>query len=382
VSAAAGHTLVERLRTYLAEEVASGRILGGVAHCRDVGRDRRWSVLVGRDARHGPPVSDDSVVRLYSMTKPLLAVLTLRLVDLGLLPGLDVPVAELADGLDGVRVDPRMTVRHLLTMTSGLAGAKFADERMRRIYEAAGVLPFDYTERAYRTDETDFLRRIFRCPLSAAPGRQWEYGRSADVLGLLLQHHLRTPVDALFTRHLFAPLGMTSSGFFLPPDRAPATVLQPPADPPTGERLAALTRPAGFRSAGSGGLASPADYARFLEAVFFPAPRTPLLSPDARAELLTDQIAGLHDTGPDYIPGSGWGFSLNFGITPRNSRPADARRLAWLGRCGTSFIVDLKDQRIMTFAAPCFGRPRELQAAFSDIVDTSGSPERPKEPTR
>jgi CubicO group peptidase (beta-lactamase class C family) len=361
--------LAQHCHTYLATEVEAGRILGGAACIRDVAEDRQRAVLVGRNSPTGHPVSEDSVIRLYSMTKPMLATLALRLIDAGLLPGLDIAVAELAAGLSGVRAPAEMTLRHLLSMSSGLAGSK-EHERMQQVYRAAGVLPFDYTGRAYATDETDFLRRIFGCPLSAPPATQWEYGRSADVAGLLLQHYLRTPLDALFSRHLFEPLGMRSSGFLLPSGHTMESVLQPPIDPPTGESLTSLDRPGGFRSAGSGGLASLRDYLRFLEAVFFPAPGSDFLSDAARAELLSDQIVGLHDTGPDYVPGPGWGFSLNFGISPRGCRPESARRLAWLGRGGTSFIVDLEEKLIMLFAAPCYGRTRVLQATFAELADT------------
>ncbi|MGW3173914.1 serine hydrolase domain-containing protein [Streptomyces sp. NPDC001153] len=335
---------------------------------RDIASGGQRTVFVGRNAPAGPPVSLDSIVRLYSMTKPMLATLTLRLIDTGRLPGLDMPVAELALGVQGLQVPAAMTLRHLLTMSSGLAGSK-EHERMQQVYRAAGVLPFDYTDRGYDTDETDFLRRLFACELSAAPGTQWEYGRSADAAGLLIQHYLGTPLDVLFSRYLFEPLGMTSSGFCLPPGLAPDLVLQPPVDPPTGERLTRLDRTCGFRSAGSGGLASLRDYLTFLQAVFFPEPDSGLLSESARAELLSDQIAGLHDTGPDYIPGPDWGFSLNFGISPRHCGPDDARRLAWLGRAGTSFIVDLEKKLILLFAAPSYGRTRILQAMFADLAD-------------
>ncbi|MFG5721925.1 serine hydrolase domain-containing protein [Streptomyces murinus] len=352
----------------LTAELEAGRIGGGAACLRDVAAGEQHTVFVGRNAPAGPPVSLDSVVRLYSMTKVMLATLTLRLIDAGRLPGLDLRVAELATGLDGVRVPAAMTLRQLLTMSSGLAGSK-EHERMQRVYRAAGVLPYDYTERGYATDETDFLRRIFGCELSAAPGTQWEYGRSADVAGLLLQHHLGTPLDALFRTYVFEPLGMTSSGFYLPPGLPPDVVLQPPFDPPTGEALADVRRTSGFRSAGSGGLASLRDYLAFLQAVFFPAPDSGFLSASARAELLTDQISGLHDTGPDYIPGPGWGFGLNFKISPRNCGPGNARRVAWLGRAGTSFLVDLENELILLFAAPSYGQTRILQAKFTELAD-------------
>ncbi|MEV6328832.1 serine hydrolase domain-containing protein [Streptomyces sp. NPDC051909] len=359
--------LVQDCGSLLTAELEAGRILGGAACVRDVAADRQWTVFVGRNAPDGPPVSLDSVVRLYSMTKPVLAVLALRLIDAGLLPGLDVPAAELAAGLPGVAVPAGMTLRRLLSMTSGLAGSKH--ERMEQVYRAAGIVQFDYTERGYATDEADFLRRIFACELSAPPGTQWEYGRSADVAGLLIQHHLGTSLDALFARHVFEPLGMTSSGFFLPPGRPAESVLQPPVDPPTGESLTGLDKATGFRSAGSGGLASLRDYLSFLEAVFFPGPGPAFLGPAARAELLSDQITGLHDTGPDYIPGPDWGFSLNLGITPRHCRPEDARQVAWLGRAGTSFIVDVERELIMLFAAPCYGRTRVLRATFAGLAD-------------
>ncbi|MFF8991074.1 serine hydrolase domain-containing protein [Streptomyces sp. NPDC014983] len=352
----------------LAAEIEAGRVGGGAACLRDVASGEQHTVFMGRNAPDGPAVTLDSVVRLYSMTKPMLATLALRLIDAGRLPGLDMRVSELAAGIDGVRVPPTMTLRHLLTMSSGLAGSK-EHERMQRVYRAAGVLPYDYTERGYGTDETDFLRRVLGCELSAAPGAQWEYGRSADVAGLLIQHHLGTPLDALFRTYLFEPLGMASSGFFLPPDLTADVVLQPSADPPTGESLADLRRTSGFRSAGSGGLASLRDYLAFLQAVFFPAPDSAFLSESARVELLSDQIAGLHDTGPDYIPGPGWGFGLNFKISPRYCGPGTARRVAWLGRAGTSFLVDLEKELILLFAAPSYGQTRILQATFTELAD-------------
>ncbi|MBT2363976.1 beta-lactamase family protein [Streptomyces sp. ISL-10] len=359
--------LARDCHSLLTAEIDAGRIQGGAACIRDIAAGEQRTVFVGRNSPAGPPVTLDSVVRIYSMTKPMLATVVLRLIDAGLLPGLDMSAAELAAGIRGLSVPAGMTLRQLLSMSSGLAGSK-EHERMQQVYRAAGVLPFDYTDRGYDTDEIDFLRRIFGCELSSAPGTQWEYGRSADVAGLLIQHYLGTPIDMLFSRHLFEPLAMASSGFFLPPGVATDSVLQPPADPPTGESLSRLDRTGGFRSAGSGGLASLRDYLTFLEAVFIPPADSDFLSDAARAELLSDQIVGLHDTGPDYIPGPDWGFSLNVGISPRHCGPENARRVAWLGRAGTSFIIDLEEKLIMLFAAPSYGQTRILQAAFAELT--------------
>ncbi|WP_374626809.1 serine hydrolase domain-containing protein [Devosia sp.] len=268
----------------------------------------RAAGLADREA--GRPMAIDTIFRLSSVTKPIVATAILAMVDAGEM-GLDDPVTvylprfrpRLADGSE-----PRITIRHLLTHTSGLSVASIlsADE------QAAGV-------NRWRLGDDEIIRRLGELPLSFAPGTGWAYGPSIDVLGHIAGRLANGRLDDALRRLVTGPLGMADTGFAVP-ERSRLAVAY--ADGPNGpERMGhphtipnywggtttydpeRMFDPLAFQSGGGGATGSGPDILRLLEALRDGG--GPVLRPETTALALSNQTPQLENAA-----GPGWQFSL------------------------------------------------------------------------
>ena len=173
------------------------------------------------------PARADDLVRLYSMTKPVTAVAALMLYEAGVLQ-LDDPVAEYipafadlrvmrADGATEVIAEP-VRLWHLFTHTAGLTYGHRDEGPVPAAMVEAGVDFGDPTETLAAT-----VDRLAEVPLKFQPGTRWNYGVSTDVLGRVVEVAAGVGLDRFFADRIFAPLGMTETGFSARP--APPTAL-------------------------------------------------------------------------------------------------------------------------------------------------------------
>ena len=234
------------------------------------------------------PVDGNSLYRVYSMTKPLTGMIAMMLVDEGRLR-LDQPLADFvpefaqmrvvvdpAKGLDAVPARQQITIRHLLTHSSGLGYAGVGHEAVSLELGRQGVVPARIAHRPLpdvfaETPLTpaEFLRRTASVPLLFEPGTKWSYSMGLDVLGLVIERITGKGLEAVMAERLFGPLGMVSSYFTVPAAEAPRLVtnygvkfgISIPLDVHTDSVY--LTPPA-FAYGGSGLVTTPLDYDRFL----------------------------------------------------------------------------------------------------------------------
>lgn len=293
--------------------------------------------------------------RMASMTKPVTAVAAMILVEEGIL-SLDDPVSRYVPaagrarvalarsaGVDG-RIPSRplaepLTVRHLLTFTSGI-GAKDDDSSdlgrlwaTRDIYAGGGSL-------AERVD------RILETPLYEAPGQRWRYGWSADVLARVVEVAANKPFGTFVRERILEPLGMEQSGFLGDP-----VPRRPGGDPATmytqgeGRRLVSVPRPASdaldWTPGGSGLISTAGDFMRFALMLWNRGSYqgVPILQPGTVAEMTRPHVTSgvLTDEG---IEGLGWGLGLAVVVDADASTPLDRNGdFWWSGYYGTSFFV-------------------------------------------
>ncbi|WP_374527791.1 serine hydrolase domain-containing protein [Novosphingobium sp.] len=235
------------------------------------------------------PSSPDSLYRAYSMTKPITGMAAMILIDEGRI-GLDQPVADFIPEFARLQVaiDPQtslaarpaqnvMTIRHLLTHTSGLGYAVVGRDKPSQELARLGVNPglvslgklSGINDGAPTPGPDEFLRRTALVPLVAEPGARWSYSMGLDVLGLLIGRVTGQELESFVHERIFAPAGMTSSWFQVPPrankhlttnysllGRRPVAIDGP------GHSVYQARIP--FAFGGSGLVTSPADYDRFL----------------------------------------------------------------------------------------------------------------------
>ena len=325
------------------EAALGDRIVGSVTLVARNGEIvyRRAAGFFDREA--GIPMREDAIFRLASVTKPLVAATALGMLERGLL-GLDNAVSDhlpyfrprLQDGSEA-----RITVRHLLTHTSGLGYDFAADPEITTGLQQT------------RFDHEENLTRVARLPLLFAPGRAWEYGISIDVLGAVLARiHGGTLADAL-AHYVTGPLGMRDTGFAVTDESRLAV---PYCDGPPGLRRMAdpdtLVNPQGeetvfspsrifntraFQSGGAGAVGTADDLLVFLETL-----RTGgghMLRPETVALATRNQIGALPRRAQD--AGQRFGFLSAIIDDPAAAQsPAARGTFRWGGIYGHDWSVD------------------------------------------
>ncbi|TDD52655.1 class A beta-lactamase-related serine hydrolase, partial [Kribbella antibiotica] len=304
----------EKLQGLADRLLAIGEVPGVVVGLTD-GREQ-WLGSAGA-------VGADSVFRISSMTKPLAAVLTLQLVESGVL-GLQDPVERWLPELAGQRVLRRLdgpvgdtvpaespvTVEDLLVMRLGF-GFAFEVESCPVLEEAAELGFGPPLPSAVALAPDRWIERFGELPLMEQPGRHWRYELAYAVLGVLLARASGVELPELFRRRLFEPLGMGDSGFVVP-DHARARLA-----PSYAEGLAVLDDPAAsdwftppvFPHAAGGLVSTAADYLRFTAALL----NGELLRPDLAAAMVTDQLTAEQRGEPAaqmFLNGEGWGYGV------------------------------------------------------------------------
>ena len=193
------------------------------------------------------PLQADAIFWIASMTKPVVSVAAMMLVDEGKLE-LAAPVhrylpefkdmmvgvetTDPASGQSRLALEPQkrpMTVEDLLRHTSGLTYLDRGNTAVHRLYRESGLY-----DKGLARDSTlkDFVSRLARLPLAHQPGEVWEYGHSADVLGRVIEVASSRPLDQFLDSSLFRPLGMVDTGFWVPPEKLARLV-----DAPDGARI-------------------------------------------------------------------------------------------------------------------------------------------------
>ncbi|MGB5951248.1 MAG: serine hydrolase domain-containing protein [Ornithinimicrobium sp.] len=312
-------------------------------------------VAVGHRSVGGVAMDGTEIVRIQSMAKAITAVATLRLIDHGVLD-LDDDVAtwlpELASRRvlrsptssldDTVAADGPITVRHLLTNTSGY-GMILQDCALQRAMAAndteAGPLPDD-------TDASAWLARLAELPLAFAPGRGWRYHHSYGVLGILLARVTGASLHDHLVAELFEPLGMRDTGMWVPQakrNRLPAVYRH------TDGHLRELEPAGGGSQSGRPDIdvshweqvSTAGDYWRFLRALHtnVDGDGEALLSGAHHAAMLSDQVPRGLKTDESFFPGFWEGMGGGFGVCVYTEGPRRGR-YGWAGGVGTDFFVD------------------------------------------
>ena len=355
---------LDRLHRAMAARVARGEMPGLVtlvASGNEVHVDAIGTMELGGDR----PMRRDTVFRIASLTKPVLATATMMLVEDGTL-GLEQPVDRLLPELAGRRVLRRIdgalddtvparrpiTIEDLLTfrMGHGMLTEPTFDPPFP-IVQAASELQLVLGPPDPRTphDPDVWIERFATLPLMYQPGARWQYNTGSLVLGVLVARAAGQPLEAVFRTRIFEPLGMEDTGFSMPADRADRLPTQYTTDFQTGTVEPApltgpdvWTRPPVFPS-GAGGLLSTADdylaFARLLldgglhgERRLLSARSVEMMTAN---RLTPDQIAG----GGILLSGSGWGLGMAVSVAPDAVSPVPGR-YGWAGGYGTTWFND------------------------------------------
>ena len=336
----------QRLMDVLRREVASGRLPGAVAMIARRGQIGLFEAVGQQDPGTGTPMKTDSIFRIYSMTKPVVSVAVMMLVERGQLLLSD-PVSRwlpeyakqqvaTADGLEPVKQEA--TVQDLLRHTAGLTYEFLGDSPVQRQY---GAVKIASRERS----NAEFSQVLAGVPLQFQPGTVWAYSRATDVLGRLVEVVSGQGLGAFLQAEIFEPLGMVDTGFAVPPDQQ-HRIAEPFAhDPDGGVPMKVLEpRQVPAMEGGGGGLMSTAmDYTRFLQCLRNRGELdgVRLLGPHTVDYMTADHLGGIPSDGTLLTPGHGFGLGFavrtQLGLSPV---PGSVGLYYWGGIAGTTFFVD------------------------------------------
>ena len=363
-------------------EVARQRLPGAVVLVARRGKIGLHACVGRQDPAQSRPMALDSLFRIYSMTKPLVSVAALMLMERGQL-ALGAPVArylpEFADvqvcdpGVAGGLRRPRIapTVQDLLRHTAGLTYEILGDEPVQQMYAQADFVSLGYTNRA-------FSQAIARLPLMFEPGTTFAYSRATDVLGSLIEVVSGQTLADYLDRHILAPLGMSDTGFVVP-SAAHHRIAEPFAlDPDNGlpVQLTDVRRAYPMQSGGAGLVSTAADYARFLQCLLAGGvlQGQRVLAPSSVRYMTADHLDGMpqHFTQRSgYMLARGVGFGLGVSVKlfdGQDCLPGSAGLYGWSGIGGTTFFVDPAQELLAILMTQAPYQRDVYRAMFRNLV--------------
>jgi len=368
-----------RLRRVLTREIERKRLPGAVAMIARQGKLGFLEAFGVQDPASGAPMQNDSIFRIYSMTKPVVSVAIMMLVEEGRLfladplskyvPAFAEPkVAVERDGrVELVPAERPITIQDLLRHTSGLTYEFVGTAAVQRMY---------LDKKLPSTDQTnaDQVERLASLPLFSQPGKQWDYSRSTDVLGRIIEIVSGETLGEFLRQRIFAPLGMNDTGFHVPTEKQ-SRIAEPFAkDPDSGEavRLLDIRRPARFESGGGGLVSTLPDYARFLDML---AAGGTCEGQRLLARKTIDLMRSDH-LGPNVRRGSellqpGHGFGLGFAVRTEpgmSVMPGSVGLYFWGGIAGTTFWIDPKEELYAMMLVQAPGERDYYRALFRTLV--------------
>jgi CubicO group peptidase (beta-lactamase class C family) len=362
------------------------------------------------DVERKVPLRDDTIFRIYSMTKPITSVAFMMLFEEGRV-ALDEPIHKyipewknlgvfVAGSAPAFATRPPsrpMLIVDLLRHTSGLTYGF----QQRSNVDAA------YRDKKITNTGTldTMIEDLSKIPLEFSPGEAWNYSVSTDVIGYLVGKISGVPFEQFLKERIFDPLGMNDTGFYVPPDKAHRFAACYSADPPdrvsfvAADRKAALylqddpatspfLKPPSFISGGGGLCSTAADYLSFCRALINGGEvgGVRLLGPKTIRLMTTNHLPGGLDL-PSMSRSmfseatyNGIGFGLGFAVTMDPAKtllPGSAGEYNWGGAASTSFWIDPAEELItifMTQLMPSSAYPvrRELRTlVYSAITESN-----------
>jgi len=394
-----------RIGEVFKQEIDKGNMAGMVVLVARKGHLVYSTALGFQDKQAGKPMAKDTIFRIYSMTKPLVSVAAMMLVEDGKIELTD-PVSKVLPAMKGLQVsvpkadavfakmtytlvpaDREMTVQDLLRHTSGLAYGEITQNApVKEAYAKAGIYKtgIDYDARDLPPSEE--VERISKAPLAHQPGTVWEYSFASDMLGRVVEAASGKRLAEFLELRLFKPLAMNDSGFWVPGDKLGRLAEPLSVDALSGKpnKLIDVAVVPENDSGGAGGVSTPGDYLRFAQMLLNGGQLdgARVLSRSTVA-LMTSDSLGTRIEAP-VTPGElllgtpGYTFGLGFAIRQGPgvaAVPGSAGEFMWAGYAGTYFWVDPKEQIVgvyMTQApSPARAYYRRLlkQLVYAAITD-------------
>jgi CubicO group peptidase (beta-lactamase class C family) len=354
---------LEKIGEFFRNEVATEKIPGAILLIQQHGKPVYHEFFGARDTETKAPMTDDTIFRIFSMTKPITSVAAMLLLDQHKIK-IDDPIAiyipsfattkvgvtkKSDSGENVLQLEPlkrRLTILDLMTQTSGITYGFYGDSLVRKAYSNAKIYDGDF-------NNAEFAERIAKLPLAEQPGTLWDYGHSTDILGRIIEVASGKSLLQYEQDNLLGPLGMTDTAFYVT-DPAKKKLIAKPMPKDSDFRVGFVGYadvPMKWESGGGGMVTTMSDFAKFSQMILdggkFDGKQ--IISPKSFELMTSDHIGPGSGVQRDffYFPGDGFGFGLGFGVRtdPGNAKPpppGSLGELKWDGASGCYFVVDRK----------------------------------------
>ncbi len=352
------------LHDWLQAKIDHGLHAGAVSLIARDGKIVDWKSYGYRDLATQDPMDNNDIFRIFSMTKVVVSVAALQLYERGVFQLTD-PVARFIPEIDTMKVyvsgqgdqmvleqqRTQMTIKHLLTNTSGLPYEFTAGDALYDIYK--------HHEEYYQSTGSGFIRELVKKPLAHQPGERFTYGMSTDVLGLVIEAASGMSLGEYLDKHIWSPLGMKDTFFEVPSSKRERLVslytheqgqlkhlvptdksewyTVPPKD---GERMT------GIESGGGGLYSTASDYAVFAQMMLnrgvYNGVR--ILSAETIELMISNHLQGLGDGTHQFNDFEGFGLGVSVRVSlPAENTLGSLGQYGWNGGFTTFYSADPKE---------------------------------------
>jgi CubicO group peptidase (beta-lactamase class C family) len=378
-----------KVSEFLKNEVATGKIPGAIVLIQQHGKPVYHEFFGVRDTATKAPMTDDTIFRIFSMSKPITSVAAITLIDQHKMK-IDDPVAiyipsfatakvgveKKADNgekaLELVPLKRPMTILDLMTQTSGITYGFYGDSMVRRAYGNARIYDGDF-------DNAEFAERIAQLPLAEQPGTLWDYGHATDILGRVIEVASGKSLLQYEKESLLDPLGMTDTTFYVT-DPAKQKMLALPLPTDKDYRVGFEGSPDVFKkweSGGGGMVTTMSDFAKFSQMILDGGKYDgkQFISPKSYELMTSDLVGPGSGVARDYFyfPGDGFGFGLGFGVRtdPGNAKPpppGSLGELKWDGASGCYFVIDRKQDMFFVLLEETPSERQRIQKTVKQLI--------------
>ena len=349
----------------LSGAVEDGKVIGVSALVYDEGHVVYKNAFGLGDRERDVALTEDSVFRIYSMTKPMTSAVIMDLVEEGKI-SLDDPVSDYVPQIGQMKVATLgeggavsfeeqvvpMTVKDLLLHRGGLAYGIFGDANpVEKAYMEADIFNLDEGLDAK-------MDKLAQLPLHSQPGTGWYYSFSIDVLGRIIEVVTGKNYGDVMQERLFDPLGMTETGFHVKPDQKPRFVsnylLQEDGSFVVAEdgQTSTFLTDNRYQNPGGGVVSTLGDYAKFAELMVEGGTYdgTKILEAETVEAMMSNQMDAddvfmMPWLGGETGAGFGYGGAVQISATPEQVEQAGRQvgQWGWDGLARTTFYVDPKN---------------------------------------
>jgi CubicO group peptidase (beta-lactamase class C family) len=376
---------LERITAALQKEIDAKRLPGAVVMVARKGTIVYQNAFGVQDPGSAAPMKPDTIFRIYSMTKPLMSVGLMLLVEDGLVQLTD-PVAKFLPAFKDLRVatptgevapERVMTVQDLLRHTAGLAyGEITKNEKVRAALVEAGIVKkgIDYDSRDMSGQEQ--VERLAKVPLIHQPGTTWEYSLAVDVQGRVIEVVTGKRAGDFLAERLFKPLRMVDTGFWVPEGNKSRLAGAFETDPASGNKypLIDVAKQPGNDSGGAGAVSTAMDYLRFCQMLLNGGTLdgVRIMSPTTIKLMTSDHLATIASNpqapGELLIGSKGYTFGLGFAVRMADGIagvPGSAGEFMWAGYAGTYFWVDPAEEIVAIYMTQA---PSPIRASYRKLI--------------